>query len=151
MARFLADTNLLLRLSDGASPQNPVAAQALAVLFQSKHEVFITAQNIIEFWAVATRPVAVNELGWSVEQTRVEVQALRERFPFLADSPDIFTEWLRLINANHVAGKRAHDARIVAVLKVNGLDHLLTFNAPDFAGFPSLSIVTPQSLISKQS
>jgi predicted nucleic acid-binding protein len=112
MARYLADTNLLLRLSDGASPQHPMAAQALASLFREHHEVFITAQNIIESWAVATRPVTVNGLGWTVEQTRLEVQALRERFPFLADSPEIFTEWMRLVDMNHVAGKRAHDARI---------------------------------------
>jgi hypothetical protein len=79
MARYLADTNLLLRLSDGGSTQNPVAAQALAFLFRGQHEVFITAQNIIEFWAVATRPITANGLGWTVEQTRREVQSLRER------------------------------------------------------------------------
>jgi hypothetical protein len=54
---------------------------------------------------------------------------------------------MRLVDANHVAGKRAHDARIVAVLKANNLDHLLTFNAADFSGFPSISVVTPQSLV----
>jgi len=147
MARYLADTNLLLRLSDGAAPQNPVAAQALARLFQERHEVFITAQNIIEFWAVATRPITANGLGWSREKTRMEVKSIRERFPFLADDAEIFLEWLRLVEANEIAGKRVHDARLVAVLKTNGIDHLLTFNADDFAGFPSISVVSPHSLV----
>jgi hypothetical protein len=110
--------------------------------------VFITAQNVIEFWAVATRPLAANGLGWTVDRTRTEVQGLRERFPFIAESPEIFNEWSRLVDMNHVAGKRAHDARIVAVLKANAIDHLLTFNADDFSGFPFISIITPQSIVS---
>lgn len=76
MPSYLLDTNLLLRLSGTPSPQNPVAARALANLFGQSAEVFVTAQNLIEFWAVATRPVEVNGFGWNLERTRAEGRSL---------------------------------------------------------------------------
>lgn len=84
MATYLADTNLLLRLADPASPQHPVATDALARLFRQGNEVFLTPQNFIEFWAVATRPVEVNGFGWNSERTAREVAELQERFSVVA-------------------------------------------------------------------
>ena len=52
MATYLADTNLLLRLADSASPQHPVATDALARLLGEGNEVYLTPQNFIELWAV---------------------------------------------------------------------------------------------------
>lgn len=147
MASYLCDTNLLVRLVDAPAPQHPLAAGALAELFRKRHEVFITAQNLIEFWAVATRPAEANGLGWSADATFHEVAALQERFPLLADSPAVFREWLALVRRFSVAGKRVHDARLVAVLRVNQLDHLLTFNTADFASFTGISVINPSTLV----
>ena len=97
MATYLADTNLLLRLADPASPQHPVATQAFAQLLRRGDEIFLTPQNFIEFWAVATRPVDANGFGWSRERTAQEVTELQKRFPLLADSPEVFTRWLELV------------------------------------------------------
>lgn len=36
----------------------------------------ITAQVLVEFWVVATRPIAVNGLGWSAEQARTQIAQL---------------------------------------------------------------------------
>jgi predicted nucleic acid-binding protein len=146
MASYLADTNILLRLADTPAPQNPVAARAVANLFRARHEVFITAQNIIEFWAVATRPRENNGFGWTCERTRDEVRAMREKFPLLQEGPEIFVQWISLVEILPVTGKRAHDARFVAVLKTHGNDHLLTFNSTDFALFRDISVVDPRTL-----
>lgn len=146
MASYLCDTNLLVRLVDATSRQHPIAAKSLAQLFQARQQVFITAQNLIEFWAVATRPTEANGLGWTRERTASEVSALRHRFPLLADSPAVFDEWLALVEKLPIAGKRVHDARLVAVLKANRLDHLLTFNVADFHTFTGLSVVNPSAL-----
>lgn len=146
MATYLADTNLLLRLADPASPQHSIATEALARLFRQGHEVFLTPQNFIEFWAVATRPVEANGFGWSRDRTSHEVAELQKRFPLLADSPEVFAHWLALVKQLPVTGKRVHDARLVAVLEVHGVENLITFNLGDFAGFPALSLVDPRSL-----
>ena len=63
MASDLADTNLLLRLADSGSSQHHIATKALVRLFGQGDEVFLTPQNLIEFWAVATRPVEANGFG----------------------------------------------------------------------------------------
>lgn len=42
MATYFADTNLLLRLSDPASPQHSVSTQALASLLAQGDEVLVT-------------------------------------------------------------------------------------------------------------
>ena len=148
MGSYLADTNLLLRMADPASAQHPIATQALARLLGQGHEVFLTPQNFIEFWAVATRPVAANGFGWNGERTAREVTGLQERFPLLPESPDIFTRWLELVKQLPVHGKRVHDARLVAVLQAHAVGHLVTFNISDFAAFPALSLVDPRSLVS---
>ena len=146
MASYLADTNILLRLADTPSPQNATAARAVGNLFRERHEVFITAQNIIEFWAVATRPRESNGFGWTCEHARVEVRALREKFPLLLEGPEIFAQWIALVETLPVTGKRAHDARLVAVLKTHGVNHLLTFNGGDFALFKDISVVDPGTI-----
>ena len=148
MATYLADTNLLLRMADPTSPQHPIATQALARLFSQGDEVYLTPQNFIEFWAVATRPVEANGFGWNSERTAKEVTELQERFPLLPDSPDIFTHWLELVKRLPIHGKRVHDARLVAVLQAHTVEHLITFNTSDFAAFSSIvSLVDPRSLV----
>jgi predicted nucleic acid-binding protein len=149
MATYLADTNLLLRLADPASPQHLVATESLSRLFRQRDEVFLTAQNFIEFWAVATRPLDANGFGWTVERTKREVSELQERFPLLTDSPEIFTRWLELVNQFSITGKRVHDARLVAVLQSHSIENLLTFNTADFSAFHWLSCVNPNSLVQK--
>jgi len=147
MATHLADTNLLLRLADPASLQHATATQALTRLFSRGDEVYLTAQNFIEFWAVATRPLNANGFGWDRERTEKEVTDLQERFPLLPESPDIFIRWLELVKQLPIHGKRVHDARLVAVLKTHAIDHLIPFNTSDFAVFASVPLVDPHSLM----
>lgn len=40
-----------------------------------------------------------------------------------------------------VSGVQVHDARLVAALLANGLTHILTFNASDFARYAPTGIV----------
>lgn len=147
MATYLADTNLLLRLADPASKQHTIATDALAQLLRQGSDVFLTPQNFIEFWAVATRPVDANGFGWNKERAARELVELQERFPLLPDSPEVFNRWLELVNQLPIHGKRVHDARLVAVLQAHAVEHLITFNISDFATFGSIiSLVDPRSL-----
>lgn len=147
MGSYLADTNLLLRMADPSSEQHATATQALARLLERGDEVYLTTQNFIEFWAVATRPVDANGFGWSSERTAKEVSELRERFPILPDSPVVFARWFELVQRFPVHGKRVHDARLVAVLQAHGIEHLISFNTQDFAAFPFLSLFDPHQLV----
>jgi hypothetical protein len=61
----LRDTKILVRLAQLHHPISHVALRALRSLRASNETLHITQQNIVEFWAVATRPVEANGLGFS--------------------------------------------------------------------------------------
>ena len=87
MINYLLDTNLLLRLSDKASPDRALTEQAILKLRINGDLLCITTQNLLEFWAVVTRPANVNGYGWAAQQATAEVQYLLQKFVHLADSP----------------------------------------------------------------
>jgi predicted nucleic acid-binding protein len=121
-------------------------ARSLAVLASRGDELRVIAQNLIEFWAVATRPIADNGLGITVAQAAQELTKVKLLFPILPDTPDILPEWESLAIQHHVVGKHAHDARLVAAMKVHNLTHLLTFNDGDFKRFTEIIVVNPQNI-----
>ncbi len=147
MTRYLLDTNVVLRFCNPNDVQHHHATDAVSRLLTQFNECLLTAQVLVELWAVATRPVAVNGLGWTGEQTRNTIDQLLNRFPLLEESSEIFPNWLDLVTTSKVMGKRTHDARIVAVMLTHGITHLLTFNSSDFALTPSITIVRPQDLV----
>lgn len=87
---WLLDTNVLLRLTDEQSHEHSVAEGAVARLLARGIPVFISAQVLVEFWAVATRPERVNGLGWSTATTAETIRALRDRFPLLKETPEVW-------------------------------------------------------------
>ncbi|BCU76457.1 hypothetical protein llg_11720 [Luteolibacter sp. LG18] len=143
MARVLADTNIWLRVADPGSAHHPAAVAAIALLLGSGHDVCLCPQNLIEFWAVATRPVAANGLGWNRVQAATELSGLEARFTLIPETPDIFARWKQLVSHADVHGKRTHDARLVAVCLSQDLDALLTFNVGDFTSFPQVRTLDP--------
>jgi predicted nucleic acid-binding protein len=147
MATYLLDTNIWLRTVQRESPHHTLAVDALAALLVRGDDVYITAQNVIEFWSVATRPAAANGLGWSVQTVREEIERLQAQFPPLDETADVFGHWLSLVTASQVIGRRVHDARLVAVMLTHGITHLLTFNHQDFRQFPMITVVTPGDLL----
>jgi predicted nucleic acid-binding protein len=149
MTDYLLDTNILLRAAQPEASTHSVAVEAVASLLERGESVFITAQNLIEFWAVATRPAEANGLGWSPTAAESEIQQLRDQIPMLEDQPPVFSNWLQLVTQHAVLGKQVHDARLVAVMLTHGVTHLLTFNGADFQRYPLIRAVHPSELVSK--
>ena len=145
--RWLVDTNVLLRSAQTSHPVYDDVARSVSILATRRDELHVLAQNLIEFWAVATRPVVNNGLGLSIAQAEVEVSRLKSLFALVPDTPEIFSEWERIILQYQVSGKQVHDARLVAAMKVHGLSNLLTFNDADFKRFTEIVVVNPQSVV----
>jgi predicted nucleic acid-binding protein len=145
---WLVDTNVLLRLADAESSERAVAEAAIARLIARGNSVFITAQVLVEFWAVATRPEPANGLGWSAETAAETIRALRDQFPLLNETPDVLDRWLDLVHRCRVSGKHTHDARLAALL-VHGIQQLLTFNTADFPGDWGVQAVHPEQLVAR--
>ncbi|MGL5794848.1 MAG: type II toxin-antitoxin system VapC family toxin [Waterburya sp.] len=146
MTKYLLDTNILLRASDPASSRYSDSVNAVANLIFQGHECVITAQILIEFWVVATRPIEVNGLGWSVEQTETKINQLLNQFFFIEETGEIFGNWLQLVTTHQIKGKRTHDARLMAVMKTYQVTHILTLNPNDFIKAREFTIVHPDEI-----
>ncbi len=146
----LVDTSVLARLANTADPFYPVAAHAILELHRRGEVLYVTAQNLVEFRNMATRPKAVNGLGLSAVDAAAKAAVFEATFLLLPETPDIYPSWKRLVDALGVLGKQVHDARLVAVCHVNSVTHLLTFNISHFnrlARFgPGVVVVDPATV-----
>ena len=147
---WLLDTNVLGRLANTSDAAHAEATAAVLKLHRQGEVVHVTPQNLIEFRNMATRPVAVNGLGFSAAETEVKAAGFEATFRLLPDTPDIYPAWKALVAAIGVVGKQVHDARLVAVCHVHRVTHVLTFNVPHFArmaGFgPGVTVVHPSTV-----
>ncbi|PYS61686.1 MAG: PIN domain nuclease [Acidobacteria bacterium] len=140
---YLIDTNVLVRLAQPRNPDQRESRRALRVLRRRPDFLGIIPQNLIEFWAVATRPASSNGLDLTVDEAARYIGKLKALFTLLPDSSDIFNEWEGLVLQHQVLGKQAHDARLVAAMNVHKLTHLLTFNTTDFKRFTGITVISP--------
>jgi predicted nucleic acid-binding protein len=138
---YLIDTNVLLRFIFRTDPRYPVVKTAIRKLRTEKHTLYISSQNCIEFWNVATRPIARNGFGLTPTDAKRMLQRIERLFPLLSDTPAVYPEWRRLVVTHSVSGVQVHDARLVASMKANGVTHILTFNTRDFARYALEGIV----------
>jgi predicted nucleic acid-binding protein len=143
---YCADTNILLRWTEPGTEQCEQARSAVKELRSQGETVYITPQNLVEFWSVATRPTDVNGLGLTPDQADAEAGKLEALFPLLPDTAAIHPEWRRLVVAAKVTGVRAHDARLAAALLIHGVTHMLTFNVADFKKFDQITAVHPANV-----
>lgn len=139
----LLDTNILGRMVEVGHPQHRPAADAVAALTARGDSPHLVPQVLYGFWVVATRPTTVNGLGLLPSQAAAEVAPLKALFPLLPDSPAVYPEWERLVRTYQVAGRSAHDTRLVAAMAVHGLTHVLSFNTADFARYAGITALDP--------
>lgn len=143
---FLVNTNVLLRSIQDAHPMHEASVCAIQSLLEQGETLAIISQNLIEFWAVATRPVSVNGLGLDIVATTQELAHLKTFFTLRPDTPDISLEWEKLVVRYQVIGKQVHDARLVAAMITHQITHLLTFNVDDFKRFSEIEVVDPRKI-----
>jgi predicted nucleic acid-binding protein len=149
MTSYLLDTNIVLRFTDTNSCQYDLVVNAISQILLEGDQCFITSQVIIEFWVVATRPISVNGLGWTVAETEQAVKMLINQFKLLDETPNIFLLWLNLVTTHNISGKHTHDLRIQAVMLAHNISHILTLNPKDFVQVEGIHIIHPNNLNKK--
>ena len=133
---ILVDTNVLLRLVQRNHGQYRAAINGVAQARLSGERLYVTPQNVAEFWAAATRPVgAANGLGLTAEAAAAEIGTIEQLFELAADDPAIYPIWKGLVVTHQVLGTQVYDARLVAAMLVLGIGRILTFNVADFSRY----------------
>lgn len=125
----------------------PVADEANRRLPQQGRKLHIAPQNCVELWTVATRPIGNNRLGMTIETAAAELRRLRSLFAVLIETPAIFPVWETLVIQHQVIGKPVHDARLVAAMRVHGINAILTFDKTGFSRFPDIEVVHPADVV----
>ena len=133
---ILTDTNIPLR-SHPSDPHYELTNSALAKLRQRNESLCIAPQNLIEFWAVATRPRTENGLGMDVFTAATEIGKLLQLFHLLPYTPQVVETWRQIVVAQGISGKQTHDAHLAAIMQVHAVSVILTFNSGHFERFPT--------------
>ena len=142
---FLLDTNILLRSVEPSHPMYSDTINAIKTIRNRETILYIAPQNLVEFWNVSTRPRDKNGLGYSVEETKKEVNRLKSFFCLLPESPLIHSQWEMLVTNYQVKGVNVHDACLVALMLVYDLTHILTFNIDDFRRYQEITAISPKN------
>ncbi len=145
MSTYLLDTNVVVRLLEPSAPEHVMVRDTVRRLWVDGHSLVLVPQVLVELWVVATRPVEVNGFGWQPSKVAAAISLMRSQFRLLEERPDAFERWLTLVESAEVRGKRAHDARLAAVLLSHGLTDILTLNTADYAGLVGISARHPST------
>lgn len=144
---WLIDTSIITRTIHTGNPTQQTALDALTQIRKRGENLCIIPQNLIEFWAVATRPVLSNGLGLSIEEAENEITKIKFYFILKPENETIFGNWEKLVKNYRVSGKTTHDARIVAAMQAHKIENLLTFNIADFKRYADIiNVYAPQDI-----
>jgi predicted nucleic acid-binding protein len=143
---MLVDTSVLIRTLQPHHPLYIPADRAIRLLPEQGRELHIVAQNLIELWTVATRPLGENGLGMTAAEAASELEKIKGMFLFLPETPAIYPAWEALVLKFRVVGRPAHDARLVAAMQAHGLTAILTFDRTGFSRYPGIEVVHPEQV-----
>ena len=137
------DTNVLVRARFAAAPEHALARERLRAALDGIEPVRISRQVVREYLAVVTRPQT-----WSAPLPMAD--ALRDvdwflsTFDLLEDGPEVTRVLAALCREVSVAGRRVHDANIVATMLAHAEDRLLTFDFHDFRRYDDrITLIDP--------
>jgi predicted nucleic acid-binding protein len=140
--RCVVDTNVLVYATVDAAPLCDEARTWMANLQRQNVTLCVTPQICREYLVVLTGDPVFNRDFTPAEALDVLAQ-LRQSLRTLFPSEEAFDELLRLVRQYEVAGKRIHDANIVAAMGTKEIAHLATYNRQDFAQFDEIVLLSP--------
>jgi predicted nucleic acid-binding protein len=146
---YLVDSNVLLRWLKPDDHDYPLVVSAIEVILQRGAVLCYTSQNVAEFWNTCTRPLDRNGYGLSPQEADRRARLFEEKLQLLPDGLLVHREWRALLVTHNVSGVQAHDARLVAAMRVHGIRRILTFNEKDFARYPDIEALHPRAISSR--
>ncbi len=143
---YLADSNILLRLTKRDHPQYSLMRGAVHALRQQGMYPAYTLQNMTEFWNASTRHTDRNGFGHTIAETERNARVIERSFTFLADTEAVYHEWRRLVVQYGVSGVQVHDARLAAAMYAHEISEILTLNGGDFARYAGIKAIDPHHI-----
>ena len=143
----LVDTGVLLRWFDTDDPEHPAIRDGLRRLRQNGDHLFVTAQNVAEFWNVSTRPASARGgYGLSPQVTARRVEFIERQTAVLTETRHSYRFWSRLVTSYSVRGVAVHDARIVSIMLAHRIRRIATLNGRDFVRYSEVAVASPADI-----
>ena len=145
--QYLVDTGVLLRLFDKNDPAHSAIREGLRSIRTKGDSLVVCPQNVAEFWNVSTRPESARGgYGQSVEATDRRVKFIERFGTVLKESESAYLKWRELAVNHKIEGVAVHDARIVAMMNVYGIQQVITLNGKDFSRYEDIEVVLPEDV-----
>jgi len=143
----LVDTNVAARSVLVDDPNHTSTIQAVDQLREQGAVLHVTAQVLIEFHALATRPAEANGLGMTAAVASQEARNIEAIYPLLPEVAGIYPLWRRLVDSYGIIGRQVYDTRLVAVMQAHGITHILTMNPTHFRRFTEITVIEPKDVL----
>lgn len=124
----------------GSQPRPTRTTARRAVEALEEDGLYAASQNFVELWNVITRPVENNGLGQPTLIADHVLGMFEQAFSRLPEPAESYECWRDLVVQFSVSGVKVHDTRLVALMLVNDILRILTFNANDFRRYEALGI-----------
>lgn len=139
--KAFVDTNVLLRAMNPGLELHSEAERLIRQLWDDDVELWISRQVIREYMVQVTRPQFLTPT-LTLKQVLAQVDTMLSLFRVADDTSKVTQQLINLISEFPTAGKQIHDANIVAVMLVNGIDNLATQNTEDMKRFaPKIALI----------
>jgi predicted nucleic acid-binding protein len=118
----------------------------MRALFRKGSRLCLARQSLVESWVVATRPRDINGFGLSAQFAAAHLLRAQKVSYILREIDEIYRQWQALVLKYQVLGKAAHDARLVAAMRVHGIENILTYNGADFRRYEGIRVLRPDQV-----
>jgi predicted nucleic acid-binding protein len=136
------DTNVLVYAHVAEAPWHGQARAALAAYEAAGVPLWVSRQVLREYLVSLTRPQQF-PLPPTLEAVIAHVHQFQQRFQVADEGPTVTARLLALLTQIPTAGRRIHDANIVATMLVYGVRRVLTHNVEDFVRFLPVIAILP--------
>lgn len=139
---MVVDTNILVYATNPDSPHHQVCRDRLAQLRAGSQAWYVTWGNLYEYMRLATHPVVATRPASAVDAWKClcELTASAQVLIETNRHGEVFAQVLR--KHSWISANLVFDARIVVLMKENGVRRICTFDR-DFRRFDGIEVVTP--------
>lgn len=136
--KIFVDTNILVYLSNQASPFHTDALKAFADI-RNNFDLWISRQILREFAVVVSKP-DFSEHPADSNSVTTALKKWAVLFSVADETEEVTNNLIQLISTYDIKGKRIHDANIVATMMAYEISDLLTMNVDDFKNFKEIKL-----------
>ena len=142
--RIYIDTNILAYAANTKAVHHRAALEVFRPT--EKARLCVSSQVMAEFYSYLTNPTILASPLTSKEALfRIRRICQMSHVHLLSTPPNLFQEWMNLVEENPVTNGKIFDLLHVAIMLSHGIKTIYTFNASDFLWCSEIIVIDPSN------